>query len=165
MNADAKNAEPNQQKISPQDSNSNNDDLIIPGLDVINSKELSKPSPPEADRQVPSTMPELDRKKFELPGQFGSEIDFQALARELESAAPIKPQEDASRANDDDSQIDLTPEIVTDTLALIYEQQGQIKAAIEAYNILIKKKPDRADFYTQKINELAQKTSTQDGTV
>ncbi len=84
----------------------------------------------------------------------GKAIDFDILARELESALPIKPKEDGSHGREDDSEIELTPEIVTDTLASIFEQQGQIKTAIEAYNMLMQKKPEQADFYRKKIAEL-----------
>lgn len=52
--------------------------------------------------------------------------------------------------------------MVTDTLAMIYEQQGQIKAAIKAYNILLKKKPEQADFYMKKIAELTKRIDAQD---
>ena len=83
------------------------------------------------------------------------EFDIEALARELDSAGPIKPTEEAPRDREEDKGIELTPEIVTDTLAMIFEQQGQINTAIEAYNILMKKKPDQAERYRKKIAELA----------
>ena len=38
---------------------------------------------------------------------------------------------------------------------MIFEQQGQINTAIEAYNILMKKKPDQAEYYRKKLAELA----------
>ena len=94
--------------------------------------------------------------------QAGEQFDLDALARKLESAAPIKPEEDSSRSGSGDSDIELTPEVVTDTLAMIYEQQGQIKAAIKAYNILLKKKPEQADFYMKKIAELTKRIDAQD---
>jgi tetratricopeptide (TPR) repeat protein len=83
------------------------------------------------------------------------EFDIDALARELDSAGPIKPAEEAPRDLEEGKGIELTPEIVTDTLAMIFEQQGQINTAIEAYNILMKKKPDQAEYYRKKIAELA----------
>jgi tetratricopeptide (TPR) repeat protein len=81
------------------------------------------------------------------------EFDLDALARELDSAGPIKPV-GAPAGREDDSGIELTPEIVTDTLAMIFEQQGQLNTAIQAYNILLKKKPEKGDFYREKIAEL-----------
>jgi tetratricopeptide (TPR) repeat protein len=94
---------------------------------------------------------------------FSDELDFEALARELESVPPIKPNKDSLHANDEELSIDLTPEIVTDTLATILEQQGQIRAAIKAYNIMLKKNPNRADFYRKKIVELSQIGTTNKG--
>lgn len=83
------------------------------------------------------------------------EFDLDALARELGTAGPIKPKEGSPRDRDEERGIELTPDIVTDTLAMIFEQQGQYSTAIEAYNILLRKKPDQADFYRKKIAELA----------
>lgn len=89
------------------------------------------------------------------------DFDLDALARELDAAGPIRPGDTTAGDQDDDKGIELTPEIVTDTLAAIFEQQGQIKTAIEAYNILLKKKPDQADFYRTKITELESRDNEQ----
>ncbi len=105
---------------------------------------------------------EIKEPGFKPSNRVEKEFDFDALARELESAGPIKPEEDTTHNVGEDSTIELTPEIVTDTLAIIFEQQGQIKAAIEAYNILIKKKPAQADFYNKKIAELTKRIDAQD---
>ena len=118
------------------------------------SREFSEGSSGETDKlseeiEKPGTLPEAEEAEPE-----DSELDLDALVRELASAEPIKPTENQSRENEEDARIELTPEIVTDTLAMIFEQQGQIKTAIEAYNILIKKKPEQADFYRQKIAAL-----------
>lgn len=87
------------------------------------------------------------------------DFDLDALARELEAAGPIKPIDDRSREPNEETGIELTPEIVTETLARIFEQQGQLKTAIEAYNILIQKKPEQAETYQKKIADLAQRTN------
>lgn len=89
------------------------------------------------------------------------EFDLDALARELDSAGPIRPVDDNQNAREEDKGIELTPEIVTDTLATIFEQQGQLSTAIEAYNILLKKKPEQEDFYRKKIAELESKANEQ----
>jgi tetratricopeptide (TPR) repeat protein len=89
----------------------------------------------------------------------GGDFDLDALAHELEAAGPIKPLDDQVRDRSDESGIELTPEIVTETLARIFEQQGQLKTAIEAYNVLIQKKPEQAEIYKKKIAELTQKTN------
>ncbi len=87
------------------------------------------------------------------------EFDLDTLARELDSAAPIRPDNETSGVRDESEGIELTPEIVTDTIAAIFEQQGQIGAALEAYNILIKKKPEQAEFYRKKIAELESRSN------
>jgi tetratricopeptide (TPR) repeat protein len=96
------------------------------------------------------------------PDEMGSEtgdFDLDALARELEAAGPIKPPEDHLRESSGETGIDLNPEIVTETLAKIFEQQGQFKTAIEAYTILLQKKPEQAETYRKKIAELTQRTN------
>ncbi len=47
--------------------------------------------------------------------------------------------------------------IVSETLAKIYISQGEYKEAIEIYNLLKEKHPDKADYYAQKIEELKSK--------
>jgi len=87
------------------------------------------------------------------------DFDLDTLARDLAGAGPIKPSADQLRERTDEAGIELTPEIVTETLAKIFEQQGQIKTAIEAYNILIQKKPDNAEIYRKKITDLTHRSN------
>ncbi len=47
--------------------------------------------------------------------------------------------------------------IVSETLAKIYISQGEYKEAMEIYNLLKEKHPDKADYYVQKIEELKSK--------
>ncbi|MCL5268249.1 MAG: hypothetical protein M1469_09125 [Bacteroidetes bacterium] len=89
------------------------------------------------------------------------EFDVEILARKLESAAPIKPAENRPANREEDGGIELTPEIVTETLAIIFEQQGQMETAIEAYTILMKKKPEKEELYRKKIDELKSRTDEQ----
>jgi tetratricopeptide (TPR) repeat protein len=49
--------------------------------------------------------------------------------------------------------------IVSETLAKIYISQGEYKEAIEIYNLLKEKHPDKADYFAQKIEELKTKFS------
>ena len=119
----------------------------------------------EAATSAPSS-PESSLGKTDFPAYESDEsesgigdLDLDSLARELEAAGPIKPHDDQVRGRSDESGIELTPEIVTDTLAMIFEQQGQLKTAIEAYNILIQKKPEQAETYKKKIAELTQRAN------
>lgn len=88
-------------------------------------------------------------------------FDVEILARKLESASPIKPAESRPANREEDGGIELTPEIVTETLAVIFEQQGQIDTAIEAYTILMKKKPQKEDLYRKRIDELKSRADEQ----
>lgn len=47
-----------------------------------------------------------------------------------------------------------SPPIVNDTLALIYEQQGAIEVAIQAYTLLLKNYPEKSAHYLKKIETL-----------
>ena len=118
---------------------------------VTREVEGKEPQEEKHDRPIPEEPP--------LNEPIGSDFDIDALARELVTAKPISPEIDGIDAGKDDgASIELSPEIVTDTLAKIFEQQGQTKTAIEAYNILIAKKPERADFYRERIAFLTSKT-------
>jgi tetratricopeptide (TPR) repeat protein len=44
--------------------------------------------------------------------------------------------------------------IVTETLAKIYITQGELAEAIEVYKKLIKKNPQKEEYYKQKIDKL-----------
>jgi tetratricopeptide (TPR) repeat protein len=47
--------------------------------------------------------------------------------------------------------------IVSETLAKIYASQGEYKEAIDIYNLLKEKHPDKVDFYSSRIKELEEK--------
>ncbi|HEY9165619.1 MAG TPA: hypothetical protein VIS48_05605 [Candidatus Kryptonia bacterium] len=108
--------------------------------------------------EVPKAVVEPEKPE---PGPGEGDFDLDTLARELVAAGPIRSDKspvDEAGPRDESSGIELSPEIVTDTLALIFEQQGQTKTAIEAYTILITKKPEKADFYKERIAALKSKT-------
>ncbi len=119
-------------------------------------------SPPKTASSRPKNMhgeasgeePREDEK-----GNF--EFDVDILARRLESAGPIKSPASPTQTGEDEGGIELTPEIVTETLAMIFEQQGQLNAAIDAYSILVKKKPENEEFYKRKIAELTSRRDEQ----
>lgn len=47
--------------------------------------------------------------------------------------------------------------IISETLARIYEAQGEYKEAITVYSKLLKKHPDKVEDFTKRINEIKQK--------
>ncbi len=144
----------------------------------IESKSGESPDLREAESEKPLIQAEPStveipptEKEFIVPESLSStfepdeggpdtgDFDLDALARELEAAEPIRPNDDRPREQSEEAGIELTPEIVTETLARIFEQQGQLKTAIEAYTILIRKKPEQAETYQKKIAELAQRAN------
>ena len=127
----------------------------------ISTKRFSGPSetigePPSGS--VPAGAAPPINERDEMGPEIG-DFDLDALARELEAVGPIKPAEDSLRETNGETGIDLNPEIVTETLARIFEQQGQFKTALEAYTILMQKKPEHAEAYRKKIDELTQRTN------
>lgn len=150
-------AEEDEEPVETEDESANARDIIDRVTREFGDKittELDEPEEPE-EREEQSGGAE-DEVHYEE-----SDFDLDTLARELDSAGPIRLEKDGQPGDEEDKGIELTPEIVTDTLAAIFEQQGQLRTAIEAYNILLKKKPDRADFYRKKIAELESKANEQ----
>lgn len=79
---------------------------------------------------------------------------LEQIAKEISSANinDIHGNEILSGMTDDnDSGSSL---IVSETLAKIYTTQGELSEAIEVYKKLIKKNPQKEEYYTQKIEEL-----------
>lgn len=123
------------------------------------SNESAAPKNRSSDSETSHGEPD-EEKPFENENQ-DFEFDIDILARKLESARPIKSPASSPQSGDEEGGIDLTPEIVTETLARILEQQGQINSAIEAYTILMKKNPEREELYRKKAAELKSRTDEQ----
>ena len=84
---------------------------------------------------------------------FKFEDNLEILAEELNNAKIKVDEED-----DSDNQTEI-PEykggkIVSETLAGIYYNQKKYEEAVSVYTELIKKNPDKEDYYTQKIVEI-----------
>ncbi len=134
------------------------------GTESVNARDIIDRVTREFGDKIITDLPDPGTRSEGLeeePTEESDDFDLEALARELDAAGPIQPQERAGQDRDEDAGIELTPEIVTDTLAAILEQQGQLKAAIEAYNILLKKKPEQAGYYRRKIAELEARANDQ----
>lgn len=134
------------------------DDLLIPGMEVLIGDKHGK------ERGfIPDHLLKKDLESYMNDGQEKvhrkEDIDISLLARELESAKPLNPVRDSQE--DQGEGLVLSPEIVTETIAKIFEEQGNIETALEAYRLLVIKKPDRALFYNAKISELKEKLGGQ----
>jgi tetratricopeptide (TPR) repeat protein len=77
--------------------------------------------------------------------------DLDSLIEQLENAPRIKPDEDPfARAGD----TELNHEVVTVTLARIYENQKQFTAAAHVYERLAQEEPERAEEFRLKADEM-----------
>lgn len=146
------------------------DDSLIPGLEVLISDKRRKDESliPHGlltkDRETPTDDGKTEnvvpwtKHGAEITDEDGV-IDIASLARELESATPHSADRDVK--DDQGEGLALGPEIVTETLAKIFEEQGNVETALEAYRLLVIKKPERALFYNEKIAELKRKLGKQ----
>ncbi|MFA6541471.1 MAG: hypothetical protein WCT99_07700 [Bacteroidota bacterium] len=91
------------------------------------------------------------------------------LAEKLENAERIVPRENpaesASPEEPLDSDAEYSADMVTPTLAEIYASQGELKAAIQAYEILMFSHPEKGAGFQKRISELQQLQMEKDGLV
>jgi tetratricopeptide (TPR) repeat protein len=111
----------------------------------------------EPDEKVRTFNETDDGITFSKPAGSGS-IDerLEELAKEISDAkipaAGNQPAGDYSISGFSDDSM-----IVSETLAKIYLSQGEYKEAIEVFEKLKKKNPDKADYYSDKIAEIIRK--------
>ncbi len=98
-----------------------------------------------------------------------AELDIDSLAEKLQSAEKIVPQENYQPQNPvpKETQDDQAYETdaVTPTLAEIYASQGEYRAAIQAYEILMFSVPAKGVDYQARIRELQQMQMEKDGLI
>jgi tetratricopeptide (TPR) repeat protein len=93
--------------------------------------------------------------------------DLDSLAEKLQSAEKIIPQENYQSKTPipdtpQDDQVYET-DAVTPTLAEIYASQGELRAAIQAYEILMFSQPEKGGEFQKRIRELQQLQMEKDG--
>lgn len=98
-----------------------------------------------------------------------AELDIDSLAEKLQSAEKIVPQENYQPQNPvpKETQDDQAYETdaVTPTLAEIYASQGEYRAAIQAYEILMFSVPAKGADYQARIRQLQQMQMEKDGLI
>ncbi len=108
-------------------------------------KFLRKPKPSDVpmktDIQVPKTDETIPQKLTPL----------EELAARLEKVRIPVAHQEMARSN---NALQVVPEMVTETMARIYEKQGAYSEAIKAYQILARRTPEKLDLYEQKIREV-----------
>ncbi|MEI7905889.1 MAG: tetratricopeptide repeat protein [Bacteroidota bacterium] len=137
----------------------------VTGMDIHIEPEPVFASPEQA--QLFAELNAMNEESASVDSQSSTNID--ALAEKLQSAEKIIPQENYH------PQHPVPPEVpeeeayetdaVTETLAEIYASQGEYKAAIQAYEILMFSQPVKGGEYLQRIRELQQKQMEKDGLV
>lgn len=84
--------------------------------------------------------------------KYKHQFELKNLISSLESAQPIKPEKIII------SEKNKSTVMVSDTIATILIQQGAYEEAKKTYLELIKKYPQKSDFYNQKISEIDSKS-------
>ncbi len=95
--------------------------------------------------------------------------DLDQLAEKLQNAERIVPGENyetkGAEPEQQESSAEYSPDMVTPTLAEIYASQGEYRAAIQAYEILMFSQPDKGAAFQKRIQELQQMQMEKDGLI
>lgn len=117
--------------------------------------EALESSTEDADRVTPED-------RIEALGLDASdEDDLDSLIRDLESAR-VEPDLDVEPAPEPELDEDVDEDLVSETLARIYESQEQYREAAEVYEKLATEEPDREDEFRRHAEEMREKAETDD---
>jgi tetratricopeptide (TPR) repeat protein len=101
--------------------------------------------------EAPET-PEIEAQKTELSSADERQKKFELIDRFIADKPKIRP------ADTDTPEVDITEslkidknQLMTQTLARVYLEQGKYKKAIQAYRILILKYPEKSSFFADQI--------------
>ena len=145
------------------------DTSVEPLVTVLPTESHVDPEPVFASPEQAALFAEMNAMNEEPPVEVPQSIDMDSLTEKLQSAEKIVPQENYQPQNPvpPDIQEDQAYETdaVTPTLAEIYASQGEYRAAIQAYEILMFSQPAKGGEYQQRIRELQQKQMEKDGFV
>ena len=116
-------------------------------------------NPPDASDA--GDAPETPEERIEHLADETSDDDLDHLIDELESAR-IDPNPDTADAPEPDLEDDEADDLVSETLARIYKQQGQYGEAARVYDTLAEQQPDRADAFRQQATEMREQAEEDD---
>lgn len=114
----------------------------------------AEPPVPAGDR--PEELEADLQERFGDPDEVEDVEDLDTLIRELEGAR-ISPEPDVGSTGDpaeDEEADEKGGEVVSETLARIYERQKEYAAAAEAYRELSEEHPDRSEEFREKSKEM-----------
>jgi tetratricopeptide (TPR) repeat protein len=111
--------------------------------------------PPSAAPPEPPAPPEEDPD--EDTGSLSGFYDLDSLIEQLENAPRIRP--DGASTEGADAEEDPEDEVVSETLARIYEHQQQYEAAARAYERLAQEQPARAEEFARRAGEMRQRAA------
>ncbi len=118
------------------------DDFRLPAGDALSKAITELTGKQPAIPRNPGRIHELVRN-----GEGGELTPLEELARRLETARiPVVDEGDAQKV--------FEPSIVSDTLAEILVQQNAYAEAMKAFQTLARLKPERLDYYQEKIEEM-----------
>lgn len=113
-------------------------------LTITRYKPIRKEEKKEVKLLVDSELDEKDPRfeKFNLIDKF------------LQNNPKIEPQKEFIPSIDISARVNAPQELMTETLAKVYAEQGKYKDAIRAYEILILKYPKKSRFFADRIEEI-----------
>jgi tetratricopeptide (TPR) repeat protein len=162
---------------APSDQNVTLSRDIDPSIFTNTTFETTSTAPePHFDPEPVFSSPEQEQLFAELTGEeyhpqeaSSQQSDLDSLAAKLQSAEKIIPQENYQPKTPlpdttKDEEVYET-DAVTPTLAEIYASQGEFRAAIQAYEILMFSVPAKGGEYQQRIRELQQLQMEKDGLI
>ena len=126
--------------------------------------QLTKATP--INREDENKAPEVPKENDEL----AKEKNFELIEKFIEKGAKLLPQQKANDASRQKTEkINLaepftqSPDtLMTETLAKVYMQQKKYKKAIQAYNILILKNPEKSGFFADQIRAIKNLINTEE---
>lgn len=110
---------------------------------------------------TPSELGDTPEERVEHLSEETPDDDLDHLIDELESAR-IDPDPDAADAPEPDLEDDEADDLVSETLARIYKQQGQYGEAARVYDTLAEQQPERADTFRQQAAEMREQAENED---
>ncbi|NUN68656.1 MAG: hypothetical protein HUU02_02990 [Bacteroidetes bacterium] len=139
----------------------------VPAASTAPAEEHFEPEPVFSSPEQAQLFAEMTGTAVPEPDQTYNTTDLDSLTEKLQSAERIVPQENyvpstpVPQETPDDQAYE--SDAVTPTLAEIYASQGEYRAAIQAYEILMFSQPAKGAEYQKRVRELTKLQMEKDG--